>query len=329
MAESDNYLRWDGDRRKYYEVYFLKFNDPRRQLAAWIRYTLLSPVQGDPVAEVWSFFFHRYQHEDNLALRDTYSWNEAKHGQNPFFYQIGNSIIRHDGAQGAIEKGDKRMAWDIKWEHTEHPLCHFPYRWMYRAPFPRTKMISPHPNLCVSGTLEVGKDSYHFDRAPGQQSHLWGTEYANSWVWSHCNSFNEESALWEGLSARIRIGPWRSPAITIFFLHFRNRLYLIHSFTSILRNKSKSELGLWKFQGQGNGISITGEASANFEDMLGAQYTDPNGEKRWCHNSKLGDLKLHIITADSAKTTLTATGTCAIEWVQREPDDRVKLWAGV
>jgi len=92
----------------------------------------------------------------------------------------------------------------------------FPYQWMYNSSFPRTKVISCHPDIRISGILNVNTRKYQLINVPGQQSHLWGTQYAYSWVWTHCNSFCEEKAVFEGLSAKIKVGPFCIPRLTIF-----------------------------------------------------------------------------------------------------------------
>lgn len=325
MSLEDNFPVWDGRASGHYEVYFLKFNDPGRKIAAWIRYTLLSPRHGPAVAEVWGFFFDRDDPGRNLAVKDTYPATELALGKDPLV-RISSSVLRHGEAQGKAGKNGRDMVWQLRWDGTGQCLYHFPYRWMYRAPFPRTKVLSPWPDARVSGTLEVGGRSYRFDGAPGQQSHLWGSGYADRWTWCHCNAFDEEDAVLEALSARIRIGPVRLPPLTIFLLNFRGRLYRLNSLGSMVHNRSRSNLGRWEFEGKGENVAIRGEVAVDPRFMLGAGYTGPSGEKRWCHNSKVADIELRVALPGSPPAILTARGTCAAEWVEKYQDQRVPLW---
>ena len=55
--ERDNLTRWHPPQDGFYEVYYLKWNDPSQGIAAWLRYTLLAPVNREPEASVWAVFF--------------------------------------------------------------------------------------------------------------------------------------------------------------------------------------------------------------------------------------------------------------------------------
>ncbi|MFQ5352295.1 MAG: tocopherol cyclase family protein, partial [Candidatus Binatia bacterium] len=186
-------------------------------------------------------------------------------------------------------------------------------------------------DIRVSGTLEVNDRRCQLNDAPGQQSHLWGTKHADGWVWGHCNAFQEdETAVFEGLSVRVRIGPLLPPPLTLFCLRSGGRLYRLNGPWQLLTNRSTAEVGVWRFAGQGSSIRIEGEARCAVEHLVGAEYTDPDGEKRWCHNAKVGDLRLTVFERAGRDwervQALTSRGTCAIEWVGQVRDSRVALW---
>lgn len=329
-SENDNQLRWDGRRAGFYEVYYLKFNDPGAGIAAWLRYTLLAPQQGDPVAEIWGFFFNRNQPAENAGLKATYPWSETRVEQSPFRFAIGSAELTHTGARGELTGGGRQLRWDLRWEPSPTTVCLLPFRWMYKGPFPRTKVLSPGFDIRLSGLLEVNDRAYALARVPGQQAHLWGTRHAERWVWGHCNAFIEDTeAVFEGLSAQIRLGPLPLPMLTLFVLRLDGRLIFLNGLSAMIRNRSQAEIGIWRFAGHGPGIRIHGEASISPEHLVGAVYTDPDGSRRWCHNTKVGDLTL-MIHQRSAKgwhwKKLTASGTCALEWVGRAQDPRVRIW---
>lgn len=330
-AERDNLLIWDGETRGHYEVYYLKLNDPEAEVACWLRYTLSAPLRGEPVAELWGIFFNRNEPARNLALKAACPWSEATGSRDSFRFQIGAAVLEHARAQGELWRGDQVLRWDLRWEPNTTSLRHLPFEWMYRSPFPKTKVLSPNFDIRVSGALEVNGRSYRLQDALGQQSHLWGTRHAEEWVWGHCNAFEEdETAVFEGLSARVRIGPLLLPPLTLFCLQSRGRLYLLNGPWQLLTNRSSAGVGMWRFAGRGSGIRIEGEARCAIEHVVGAEYTDPDGGKRWCHNTKVGDLDLTIFERKGRTwrkvQTLTSCGTCAIEWVERTRDARVSPW---
>lgn len=330
LSEQDNQLRWDGRKPGFYEVYYLKVNDPRVGIAAWLRYTLLAPQRGDPVAEIWGFFFHRNQPAENAGLKATYPWSETRVEQIPFRFATRSAELTHAEARGELVGGGRRLRWDLRWEPNAATVRLLPFRWMYEGPFPRTKVLSPNFDIRLSGFLEVDDRVYPLAGAPGQQAHLWGTRHAARWVWGHCNAFVEDAeAVFEGLSAQIQLGPLPLPMLTLFVLRLDGRMIFMNGLSAMIRNRSQAEIGVWRFAGQGPGIRIQGEASTSLEHLVGAIYTDPDGSRRWCHNTKVGDLRLTIHQRSEGgwhRKELTAPGTCALEWVGRTQDPRVRIW---
>ena len=74
-------------------------------------------------------------------------------------------------------------SWDLSFADDSEPLRHLPYGWMYRAPLPRTKFLSPYPDARYSGRLEVGGREIELDGWPGMIGHNWGAEHAERWTW--------------------------------------------------------------------------------------------------------------------------------------------------
>ncbi|MCS7287409.1 MAG: tocopherol cyclase family protein [Anaerolineae bacterium] len=329
-SEKDNRLRWDGSTPGFYEVYYIKANEPAQGIALWLRYTLLAPIQGRPVAEVWGFFFDRNNPEKNLALKATYPWSEARAEPSPFRFAIGPSTLTHASAQGEIVKEGQRLRWDLHWDPNPTTVYLLPFQWMYKGPFPRTKVLSPNFNIRLNGVLEVNEQRYLLEKAPGQQAHLWGARHAERWIWGHCNVFAGDAPLvWEGLSAQVALGPIRLPMLTLFVLQMEDQMFFLNGLGSLVRNRSRGEVGTWWFIGRGPGIQLSGEAKVALEHIVGAIYTDPDGSQRWCHNTKVGDLTLtvkRLVGRGWQSTTFTALGTCALEWVGRTQDPRVKVW---
>jgi hypothetical protein len=63
---------------------------------------------------------------------------------------------------------------------------------------------------------------------------------------------------------------------------------------------------------------MRGEVSAGPERMVAVTYTDPDGEKLWCNNSKVAAIKLELFGPDGkARGVLTSGSGCAAEFVDR------------
>jgi hypothetical protein len=125
----------------------------------------------------------------------------------------GYGSVRCDGAVGAISAQGVDIAWQSRFSGVEDELQHLPYRWMYRAPIPRTKATSPYPAMSVSGTVRIGDRTLELDAWRGMLGHNWGAEQAHRWIWLRGASFAERPDAWlDVVLGRLKIGsvvlPW-------------------------------------------------------------------------------------------------------------------------
>jgi hypothetical protein len=325
-AEKDNMVVWDGEKKGFYEVYFFKANHLRSGTAFWIRYTLLSPVAGDPVAELWAIFFDSRDPSNNAAFKQTFPASAAKIDRGRFNFCIRDSVIHHSGARGSISDKSGKISWDLSFNPAEETLRHFPNPRMYKSALPKTKYLSPNPDIRYTGTLEVNGRKLDFEGEPGEQSHIWGTKHAERWVWAHCNVFKGvEGSFFEALSASVKIGPIASPMFTLIFANHNKKLYTANSLWQAVRNKSDIQIPAWKFSGRGPGFSISGEASGRLKDFVGVEYTDPDGENLWCNNTKVANLNLTLSPDGEPPVTLVSESSAALEFVERLKDPRVPV----
>ncbi len=223
--EADNRLRWDK-RPGWYEVYYVKLNELRTGKAFWLRYTLTSPAAGEPFCELWGVFFDPQNPENNFVLKDRFPIDELSSEDSPFRVSVAGSELRLDSCRGSISHEDHSLAWELELESKDPPFRMFPHSIMYKTPFPKTKFTSPHQNCRLSGKLKADGKEIDVADAPGEQAHIWGTEHALCWAWAHCNTFEQEpDAVFEGLAPRIKIGPARSPHLSMFYLKYQGKDY--------------------------------------------------------------------------------------------------------
>lgn len=332
QSEQDNEARWDGHRRGFYEVYYLKVNDLRTGTALWVRYTLLAPRdrRKPPVAELWAAFFDRSDPTHNLALKRTYPVTRMTIGQAPFFFRVGEAVLRHHRAMGGLAGKEGAITWDLSWEPSRETFYHFPSPTLYRVGFPKTKVLAPNLSVRMEGAYSVNGVTYHLKDAPGHQAHLWGTRQGLRWTWGNCSAFAEDpTAVFEGLSAQVKVGPLPTPALTLYAFCYQGRWYLFNSITQWFTNRSHSRLGTWDIFAQGQGIRFRGRVRSRIEDLIGVRYTDTDGSHLYCHNAKVGDMVLKVYRQQRGRwalvDTLTSRGAAAVEWVMRRPDPRVPI----
>jgi hypothetical protein len=329
QKERDNLLCWDGKKRGFFEVYFLKFNDILTRTAGWLRYTLTSPLRGDPYCELWGIFFDVAEPGRNFAVKERFPIARLTREKNRFALRIGEAALSQNACSGSIHDSARghSLSWDLQFDSAGASLHQWPYPWMYTAPFPKTKMKSPHLDARFSGTLTAGGKSYKLDRIPGQQSHMWGAQHGLRWAWGHCNTFRDRpGTVWEGLDAQIKLGPFKSPHMKYFYLKTGGREYWFNDAVKLFSNKSDWKLGSWKFEARNRDIRMRGEVTSRMEEFVGVTYTDPDGEQLWCNNSKVADLKLELFHSDGRPMgELTAEQSAAAEYVDRKTYPEVPI----
>jgi hypothetical protein len=326
-SERDNMTVWDGARSGWYEVYYLKLNHRASGTAFWLRYTLLVPLagRGRPVAELWGIAFDPAEPSHNLALKRTVPLADAEIGRDRFRFRIGDAELRHASARGLLEGPAGRLEWDLAWAPPVRSFRHFPLEAMYRLPLPKTKVLVPNQDVGFRGRVRWNERTIDCLDEPGQQTHLWGTKHAERWVWGHGNLFEGGvDASFECLAARIRLGPLSTPDLTLLFLRRGQRLQRLDALWRAPFQRVEADLPRFAFDGSGDGLRLRGEASARPEDFVGVEYTDPDGERLWCYNTKVADLRLEAEEGGTSQV-LTARRTFALEFVQRRRDPRFPI----
>ncbi len=323
-AERDNIIKWQGQ-KGFYEVYYIKFNHLSTHTACWLRYTLLVPVKGDPVAELWAIFFDSKNPSENLAFKETHPSAEAEYSKERFYFRIKDAELFHNSARGEIKRGDNFIRWDLYYEPNLKTFYHYPHNYMYKFKLPRTKVLSPNFDIRINGTVKVNDRELICDNEPGQQTHIWGTKHAERWVWANCNSFSNQDGVFEGLSARIRLGKVVTPPLTPLYVCYQGREYYMNGLWRAYKNFSSSEVPLWRFSGTSGEYRFDGEAWSEIENFVGVEYTDPDGEKLWCYNTKVANMKIKVYMRGQEADELRAEGTAALEFVSRERHGRIPV----
>jgi len=327
-SERDNLTVWDGRREGWYEVYYLKFNHRASGAAAWLRYTLLvpRPDAGVPVCELWAIAFDPHDPSRNLALKRTRPLDPTAIGRDRLDFRVGAARLQHDAARGSLEGPDGRLAWELAWDPPHDSFRPFPHDAMYRLPLPKTKWLVPNQDVAFRGSLHWNDRVLECTGEPGQQTHLWGTQHAERWVWGHAGLWADGAdASFECLSSRLRFGPVSTPDLTLLLLRLDGRWRRLNALWRAPFQRARIDLPNFLFDAAGDGLRVRGRASARLADLVGVEYTDPDGAHLWCYNTKVADLTLEVRDERGAQRTLRADRTFALEFVQRTRDPRIPV----
>jgi hypothetical protein len=322
--EKDNLLRWDGEKRGFYEVYYLKWNHAQSHSAGWIRYTLTSPLlkAGEPCCELWGIFFDTKDPASSFAVKQRYSIDRLTWDRDRFRVGIADASLEMNHCHGSItdrERGNF-ISWDLEFDSKTPTLYYYPWKRFYSLPLPRTKVLVPHLDATFSGKLTASGRKIELEGARGEQTHLWGTKHNLRWVWGHCNTFEEDdSAVFEGADGQVKHGPVRSAHFKMFYIKTRDREHLFNAPLKWLLNRSKVRLGHWEFEAHDKQIRILGEISSDLDRFVGVTYQDPDGQPLWCNNTKIASIRLRLFHSDGRPISeLTSQDGCAFELADRK-----------
>lgn len=333
-----NALRYDPSApRDHVESYFLKANAPEGDRALWVRGTVFSRAAepGGAVAEGWAIAFDRRRGERrHVAVKSTIPISRAAFGRDDLAIswnepQENTTFSLKDGrARGHIARGAGSIAWDLRYQ-TEGPALELlPYRWMYSAPFPKSKLVTPAPDAVFAGEAEVGGERWSLDGWRGMQGHNWGRGNADLYAWCHVNLWDDagEPLVLEAVSARVRTGPVLLPLLTIAAVRSRGVDYRFHRPADMARAEASIEGLSYRFRASSDLGRVEAELTAEPEDMVGLYYANPRGPITHCYNSKLARVTLRFEPAGRPGATYTSPAA-ALEIGTHERDPAVKMMA--
>lgn len=283
--------------KDHYESYFLRSNAPDRPEALWIRFTILvSKHRPDQViAERWCTHFDgaagavvtakaRYTLVPDDILSSATDLIRFREG--------GLSLAEVDGAI----VGDPAMAWQLRYVSAgESPLVPYPADWMYRAPFPKSKVVTPEPKCRISGTLIIGARYIELTDWIGSLGHNWGSAHADRYAWAQSCAFVEDaSACFEGAVAYLKVGPVALPPLAFFVLRAGGTEYRFDRYRSLVNRPRRLDAQNWEFQAFNGTHTLVGVIAGAEETFVALAYESPNGRTAICRNNCLADSQLRL-----------------------------------
>ncbi len=318
-------MMWDRTTRGFMEVWYATINHPPTGIGVWLRYTLTAPTDAPPYCELWGFVFDREQ-RSNFAGKETYTIDRlgvANGRDDGAIVRIGDAWLSENHLDGSLTKDETTLSWSLDFAPATRCFQHLPEQIRNRIAGRVSTVCSPNMAVPFSGTVVVGDRKLEFDGAPGSQSHRWGARHSLSWTWAHCSEWDDGEAVFEGLAAQAAVGPVPAPKSTFVFLNYEGEDIAFNELRWALRAKSTYGLPAWSFSAQTDRWRIHGHAAANPERMVQVTYRDPDGAARYCANSEISGLTLHLFRKEGSnwvhRRTLNANGTAHLEFGRTTP----------
>lgn len=325
---TENLMRWDRRSRGFMEVWYSTVTHRATGAGVWLRYTLTSPLEsvGPAYCELWGFLFDP---EGKRAFAAKERWPIDRLGpvqgrDDGAIVRIGDSWLSENHLEGTITNGDGRLRWSLDFDPAERCFQHLPAPIRKRVEDRISTVCSPNLSVPFTGTLELNDEIFGFEGEPGCQSHRWGRRHSQTWAWGHCATFEEDdSALFEGVAAKSKLGPLPGPTLTFIYLNFGGEDLAFNEMRSILRARSRYEMPTWAFTASNSDSKIVGAARARLDRLVQVEYADPDGSPRYCANSEIGDLAIEVYGRTSRgwrhRGSLTAMGSSHVEFGRPEP----------
>ena len=305
--------------RGHYESFFIRTFHPSEPLGVWIRYTVLKRPGQQPRGSLWFTLFDA-RADGPSAQKVTFDPGAVTPDD---YISIDAAGAFHDGeASGAA--GD--ASWSFRFEAPEPPLRHLPRDWMYRAPIPKTKLLSPYPAARFSGEVNVAGRRIDLDRWPGTTGHNWGAQHAERWIWMHGIEFQGADGAWLDLGfGRIKLGPVTTPWTGTGALSLDGERLPLGGPAAARRTEVHERPDGCRFTIPGQGVSVRGEVRAPLKDFVGWVYSDPDGSEHNTVNCSIARMEITVEREGRAPLRLSTDHGAAYELGMRETTHGVPI----
>jgi hypothetical protein len=310
-------------RAGHYESFYLKACHPSEPLGVWIRYTVHKRPHADPAGSIWLTLFDAGA-DGPLAAKQTLP--EVGTGRDHYIH-VGESIFGPGRVAGRLEAGGLGAEWELELESPEPPLAHLPRAWMYRAPVPRTKLLSPHPAARFRGYVKLDGRRVELEGWPGMVGHNWGAEHAERWIWVHGAGFDGggEQAWLDAALGRIKLGPLTTPWIANGVLSIEGERHRLGGPERARTTEVREAPDRCEFVLPGKGLTVQGEVGSEKRNFVGWLYADPDGSEHHTVNCSISDMTLAVSRPARPQLTLELRGGAAYELGMRERDHGMRI----
>jgi hypothetical protein len=319
--------RFPGVARKagHYESFYIKACRPGGAQGVWIRHTVHKRPGAEPNASLWLTLFDA-EAEGPRAAKLTVPASELSVPPGGYI-RVADATLAPGRATGALSIEGLDASWDLSFTDGGEPLHHLPYDFLYGAPLPRTKLLSPHPGARFSGTLTLAGEEIALDAWPGMVGHNWGTEHAERWIWIHGAAFDgtDGEGFFDVAAGRIKVGPVTTPWVANGALELDGRRYRLGGLDRIRSTEIDERPTSCEFSIAGKGVKLRGEVRGEPKDTVAWVYADPDGGEHNTLNCSIADLELSVERDGGEPERLVVTGAAAYEIGMRETDHGIPL----
>ena len=309
----------------HYESFYLKLTQPGGGRGAWIRHTVHKRPGEQPTCALWFVLFDA----DAAGPRATKRQFGAEElGADPETYiRVADATLTDGRAAGRVETSALEARWDLSFSDDHEPFHHLPRDFLYRAPLPKTKFLSPYPDAVFNGQIELDGVPIEVEGWRGMVGHNWGAEHAERWVWVQGSGFEGRSAedYFDMAVGRIKVGGATTPWVGNAMLMLDGEPHRLGGFGHIPSTQVSEEPTAASFELKGKGVALSGRVSAPAKDFVAWIYADPVGPEHTTLNCSVSDLELHVELDGRPAETLEVSRSAAYEFGSRDKDHGIPV----
>jgi hypothetical protein len=307
----------------HYESFYLKATRPGGGQGVWIRHTVHKRPDASLDGSLWFTLFDA-EAAGPRATKVTVPAGEVSAG-NGTYIAVDGATLGDGVARGEARTPELAASWDLTFEPGPPAFHHLPYSFLYGAPLPKTKLLSPYPDARFSGSVTVDGERIELDSWPGMVGHNWGSEHAERWIWMEANEFREADGWFDAGLGRIKIGPLTTPWIGNAMLCLDGVEHRLGGLDRIRSTKVDEEPTECEFELTGKDIKVPGRVGAEARDFVAWVYADPVGPEHNTLNCSIADLELTVERKGEQPRRLECVGAAAYELGTRDTDHGLPL----
>jgi hypothetical protein len=309
----------------HYESFYLKLTQPGGRRGAWIRHTVHKRPGEQPTCALWFVLFDA-DASGPRATKQQFGADQLSALPGAYI-QVADATLADGRAMGRVETTALTAKWDLTFSDEHEPFHHLPRDFLYRAPLPKTKFLSPYPDAVFNGSLELDGERIEVEGWRGMMGHNWGAEHAERWVWIQSSGFEGRSAedYFDMAVGRIKVAGRTTPWVGNAMLMLGGQAHRLGGFGHIPSTEVRELPTGASFELKGRGTKVTGTVSAPAKDFVAWIYADPVGPEHNTLNCSISDLELRVEVDGRPPETLKVSRSAAYEFGTRDRDHGIPV----
>jgi hypothetical protein len=176
--------------------------------------------------------------------------------------------------------------------------------------------------------VTVNDETIKIDGWTGSQNHNWGRRHTDSYAWGQVAGFdNAPDTFLECSTARLRIGPWWTPPLTVLVVRTEEGEVRLNTLVQAFRARGRFDVGSWQIESTSPQARASVRFHAPASAFVGLTYNNPPGGAKTCLNTKIAACELVLEQPGRPTRTLTTKHRAAFEILTERADHGIPIVA--